>query len=303
MKRALFFVLFFYARFCYALLETGADFLKFSLSSRAVGTGEAQTAAVQDAFGFLYNPAGLTDSKKEFLFSYSQPPTRDAYLGYVGGIWSYKKFANFALGLLNYRTEPIPVTGESPEIIGEAVWSDYAFCFGFGKKLISNFFVGLNLKYIYRYEKDPVYGKAIGSALCLDSGIVYSIRNFRFGLSSLNFGTKVKYSNDPKEDSLPESFRSGILWNFYNEKSKKLDLYSDFVKDKGDKFRPHIGLELSYIETVYIRFGYFSKEGNIEGVNYGLGFIYKGFCFGWADQEAGKLGSGRTSVVSLSKIF
>lgn len=284
-----------------ASTHTGADFLKLAGGARIISLAETSAATKLDASSFFHNPACIVDSETEITFSHSSASQGDAVVQYLGGIYAKKKQV-FAIGLLSYRITPIPVTDEFNDDMGELIWNDWAFSVAYGRNIFYNLSAGINFKYIYRYEKNPIFGKTIGTAQAIDFGILYDlIRNLKVGFSGENFGTKVIYSNDPVKDNLPSSERFGFSYNILNTLENNFDLSFDFFREKDDIFRPRFSGEYSYLNWLFLRGGYINKAGKITGINFGLGVMWKEISFDFASAVNSVF--DRTTYISFSKKF
>ncbi|MEW6556289.1 MAG: PorV/PorQ family protein [Elusimicrobiota bacterium] len=285
-----------------AATHTGADFLKLAGGARIIALAETAAAVKLDASSFFHNPAGVVGSKNEITFSHSSAPQGDAVTQYLGGIYSLKKDGVMAFGILSYRITPIPVTDEFNYDIGELIWNDWAFSIAYGRNLFYNLAAGINIKYIYRYEKNPLFGKTIGRATAVDSGVLYKIiKNLKLGFACENLGTKVAYSNDPVKDNLPTSLRTGFTYYLLNTRENLLDVSFDLFKEKDDKYRPRISAEYTYLDWLFLRGGYINKAGEISGLNFGLGVAWQGFIFDFASSVNSVF--ARTIYFSFSKKF
>ncbi|PIU83389.1 MAG: hypothetical protein COS68_04335 [Elusimicrobia bacterium CG06_land_8_20_14_3_00_38_11] len=287
-----------------AATHTGADFLKLAGGARIISLAETSAAVKLDASSFFHNPAGIANSESEITFSHSAAPQGDAVVQYLGGIYSLKKHGALAIGILSYRITPIPVTDEFNDDIGELIWNDWAFSVAYGRNIFYDLSAGINLKYIYRYEKNPIFGKTIGIAKAVDFGILYNVtfaRNLKIGFAGENFGTKVIYSNDPVKDDLPSSVRCGMSYNILNTRENNFDISFDFLKETGDLFRPRFGGEYSYLNWLFLRGGYINKAGKINGTNFGLGILWKDFGFDFASAVNSVF--DRTTYISFFKKF
>ncbi len=288
----------------YASTHTGADFLKLAGGARIISLAETSAATKLDASSFFHNPAGIADSESEITFSHSPAPQGDAVMQYLGGLLSLKKHGAMAIGILSYRITPIPVTDEFNYDMGELIWNDWAFSVAYGRNLFHNLSFGINLKYIYRYEKNPIFGKTIGNAQAIDFGILYKVdfvRNLKLGFSGENFGTKVIYSNDPVKDDLPSSVRCGLSYTLLNNRENNFDVSFDFLREKDDIFRPRFSGEYSYLNWLFLRGGYLNKAGKINGTNFGIGILWKDFGFDFASAVNSVF--DRTTYISFSKKF
>jgi len=284
--------------------NTGADFLKLAGGPRIIALGETAAAAQLDASSFFHNPAGLTYCENEITFVHSPAPQGDASFDYLGGIYSARALGIFALSVTSYRITPIPVLDESGNDFGQLVWDDWAFSVAYANELAKGLSLGVNGKYVYRYESNQIFGTTIGKALAADFGMVFEvpgIRGFRLGAAGENYGTTVKYSNDSHIDVLPSSVRLGAAYRLAERRDSSFDLAADLVKEKFGTFRPRMSAEYNYMDWLSLRGGYVNKEGNIAGINFGFGVVWQGFSFDMASAVNGVF--DRSVYMSVSKKF
>ena len=284
--------------------HTGADFLKLAGGARIISLAETSAAAQLDASSFFHNPAGLTACENELTFVHSPSPQGDAFFQYLGGIYSLKGAGSFGASIISYRIVPIPVLDEIGNDFGELVWNDWAFSLAYANEIYRGLSLGANGKFIYRYETNEIFGKTIGRASALDFGVTYDIpgiKNFKVGASGENYGTKVKYSNDSKIDVLPSAVRAGFSYRLADKRDSSFDVAADLFKEKYGSFRPRLSGEYNYMNWLSVRGGYINKEGNVAGINFGLGVEWKGFSFDLASAVNSVF--DRTIYMSFSKKF
>ncbi len=296
--------------------HSGADFLKIGASARAVSLAEVQSA---DPRGdFFYNPAapaagfflikqpdavGNRKGRQKISFSHIaaieesnlENFTYTTYAGRLGFI---------SLGVMLFHVKPIPVTLNSPDPIGELVWRDFAFSVNISRRVNQYLTGGVTLKHIYRYTENPIFGKTEGKAFALDGGVI--IKPLRhnerllLGASFANYGTLMVYEpKEPKNDELPFTSRFGLRWTAYSDGFDSVFFLTDFIKTYGDdRYRPQFGCELSFRESFYLRGGYTSRAGEIEGICVGFGYDGGFYIVDLANSPSGDL--GRSSAVTLS---
>jgi len=291
--------------------HSGADFLKIGANARAASLGDVQAA--DPATDFFYNPAapaalilGYSPNKgKRQRISFSHISAIEeselenfSYTTYGG------RLGFISVGVMFFHVKPIPVTLDSPDPIGELVWRDFAFSLGVSRKIISSLVAGLTLKYIYRYTENPIFGKTEGRAYAADGGVIFNplpdSGRLLVGAAFTNYGTLMVYEpKEPKSDELPFSYRAGLKWTAYSDGFDEVFLLSDIVKAYGDdKYRPQFAAELSFRRALFLRGGYVSSSGDIEGVCLGFGYDGGFYSVDISNRPSGDL--GRSSAVTVS---
>jgi len=284
--------------------HSGADFLKLAGGARIISLGETSAAVQVDASSFFHNPAGITSCDDEVTFVHSPSPQGDASFQYLGGIYSKRGIGSFAASVVSYRIVPIPVLDELGNDYGELIWNDWAFSLAYANKITKNLSLGVNGKYIYRYETNQIFGETIGKAFAADFGIVYNlpyVKGLKIGAAGENYGTKVRYSNDSKIDVLPSAFHAGFAYRLADKRESSLDVAADLFQERYGSFRPRLSAEYNYMNWLFLRGGYINKEGNIAGINFGFGVEWKGFSFDLASAVNSVF--DRTLYMSFSKKF
>jgi len=267
--------------------------------------GEAFVSIADDVTAPFWNPAGLANLKKpEFGAMHSE--IIDSSLEFLGfsAPLGHGSFGINAIGFLN---DPIPVTVDEGPPIGELKWSDFAFIFSYGRKLFKDFSLGLGLRIIHSRESDPIFGKIQGTAYAGDIGFLYSIpfcRSLSVGGALLNAGTKLQMEGETKKDDLPRTIKAGVSYKRKFSTQDSIIFALDMNKILDDSWRSCLGVEYKLKEMICLRTGYYKKEGNIEGLTYGMGFKIKNFRIDWTNVPVTKMiGYERSNKISITARF
>jgi len=286
---------------------SGADFLELGVGSRPLGMGEAFTAEINDINSLYYNPAGLATLKYPVLTIFHQELILDSRFENISlaqkvyGGWL--AVANTLFWVPSF--EKVDIDGNET---GTVQFYNGNFTIGYGYDF-EKFYFGGSVKYIYQ-KIDTLFL----SSFAMDVGILkdmylYSpfdspIRNFTIGISILNLGTTAK------DDPLPRMIRFGTSykmtkwfgWNidFTENMINSSDLY-DFTYGFSESFRINTGVELNYMELIYLRGGWrFNDAGTYAlgvGFNYAINDV--AFSFDASYSDNGIFGP----VYSLSATF
>ncbi len=264
---------------------SGADFLELGVGSRPLSMGEAFTAETDDINLIYYNPAGLGSMKYPILSLQHQELILDSR--YENISVAFPVFNGF-LGFSNSTFwvppfEKIDIDGNKA---GEVKYYNGAFTAAYGYNL-DFIYLGASLKYIYQ-KIDTLFLSSVAMDFGILKGLyMYSpfdapIRNFHVGLSVQNLGTKAK------EAPLPRLIRLGISYkltkwfglnvdateNFINTS----DLY-DFSYGFDESFRVNAGVELNYLNLIYLRGGYRFNDGGTYSMGIGVNYAIKDISF------------------------
>lgn len=275
------------------------EFLSIGVGARALGMSNAYVTTVNDVTSGYWNPAGLTQIKKDFQVSLM-------HAEYFAGIakYDYGAFAaridtssTFAFSIIRFGVDDIPNTTQLIDADGNVDFdkissfsvADYAFMFSYARKSkIQGLRYGANVKIIYRQVGD--FAKAWGFGL--DGGIQYDLKNWKFGLMardvtstfnawsfSLNQETIDVFNatgneipNNSTEVTLPKvilgigrEIKISDKFNFLGEID--FDLSTDGKRNvliTGDpvSIDPHMGVEVGYSQLIFLRLG----VGNFQKV-------------------------------------
>jgi hypothetical protein len=257
---------------------SGATFLEYAIGSRALGMGEAFTAETDDINIIYFNPAGLGTLKYPQLTLFHHELIQDSRLENLTLCYPIKYgflgVANTVFWVPSF--DKIDINGLN---VGEVQFYNGCLTVGYGYDF-NYFYLGASAKYIYqRIDTKLVH------AFAMDFGILKGfrmwtpfdapLRNFYIGLSVLNLGTKVMSS------PLPRHIRLGFSYKPMNWLGINIDLLEncirgddllDFTHGFNESFRMHLGLELSYLDLLYIRGGW--RFNDVGTYTVGLGFNY-----------------------------
>ncbi len=257
---------------------SGADFLEIGVGSRALGMGEAFTAATDDINLIYYNPAGLATVKYPLLSILHQELILDSRYENISACFPiYRGIAGVSNSLFWVPSfDKIDINGNKT---GDVKYYNGVFTAAYGYNL-GFMYVGGSIKYIYQ-KIDTLFVNSVA----VDAGVLkgmymYSpfdapVQNFFLGLSLQNIGTNAK------DDPLPRIIRAGMSYrltkwfSFNTDVTENFidisDLY-DFTYGFNESFRVYSGIELTYMDILALRGGYRFNDGGTYSA--GLGFNY-----------------------------
>ena len=263
----------------------GATFLEMGVGSRPLGMGEAFTAETDDINTLYYNPAGLGSLKFPQLSVFHHELIMDSRLENL--ILCYPIGDGFiAVSNTVFWTPAFSKIDINGINVGDIQYYNGCLTVGFGYDL-NYLYLGGSVKYIYQ----KIDTKLV-HAFAADIGVLKGfrmwtpfdapIRNFHIGFSVLNLGTKVM--NSP----LPRHLRIGMSYKPINWMTLNVDLLEncikasdliDFTHGFNESFRVNIGMELTYLDIIYIRGGWRFNDAGTYTVGLGFNYVIKNVSF------------------------
>ncbi len=279
--------------------------MNIGVGARALGMSNSVVASVNDVHAGYWNPANLTrvESKFQIGLMHAAYFAGIANYDYGAGVVPLEKgvvgFSIIRFGvdnILNTTNLKDPNGNFNYSRISKFSTADYAFMVSYGRKLGDAFSVGGNAKIIYRQIGSFANAWGFG----LDAGVTYAKNHLSAAAMVRDITTTVNawsYSLDEQTRKVFEETGNEIPTNGTEITIPKLLLgvsYEFVIKEKFvilpeidldftfDGMRPvlvssgsmsidpHIGLELSYNEFIYLRggLGNIQKEPKREGDGY-----------------------------------
>ncbi|HAM39319.1 MAG: hypothetical protein A2474_04705 [Elusimicrobia bacterium RIFOXYC2_FULL_34_12] len=229
---------------------------------------EAYTSVSDDLYGLYYNPAGMTNIKREFTCMYYQQSDANISYGLIGYGQNIKNIGVLASSLLFYDAGKIEWQDSIGNISNFNLQRDYLFTLGFCRETFKNVYLGINTKYYY----STMIEKYSATAYAIDTGILYKtpIKRLSVGTVLQNTGTPIKYIS--YSDPMPTTIRFGIAYKLKLPKNSDLTVAFDILKPNDNIIKKNAGIEYFLNNTIALRGGY--KFGyDLE--NYSMGFGLK----------------------------
>lgn len=266
----------------------------FAGNVRALGMGKAYNALSYDASGGYWNPSGLASTKtKEASFLYAR-----MYLGgwysFVGYVHPFTLRDTLGISWINLGLDDLEKTNEFGESQGTFSDTESCYLISYGRRLLSNLDVGVNLKLV-THDMD-IYS-ALGYGI--DLGMMYRVKpqsedpvrrsileGFSFGLTLQNvLQPRLKLKDET--DTFPINLKTGVAWEILQDKLLwALDVnMMNLIPEKGlyedgsvkRPVRWHTGAEYNFLKMFSVRAGIDYKE-----ISVGLGVNRRGFQFDYA---------------------
>ncbi len=288
------------------------QFLTIGVGGREVAMGEAVTALTSGSGSVFWNPAGLVDGNSNDIYAaYNQWPA-GIHVGALSYAYVNPKIGTFSINAkyVNFGEMEI-TTVENPNGTGSMLnMSNYAIGLSYGRYLTDKVSMGLTGKLV-----NERYGANGYTTVAWDVGLMYraDFRNFKIGMSILNFsnmvqfsGSYIDYSNSDsyltgnelefEKWSLPMTFRFGAVIDVYNKGANKVIAAVDMVHPNDNVEQYNIGVEYAYDSMIFVRTGYrlSAYEG---GFSAGFGFKWNMLNIDYALSSLGNLGvTNRLSI-------
>jgi hypothetical protein len=280
--------------------QTVFEFLKLDASPRTAALAGSFVAGSEDPNIIFYNPAGITTLKETPVsFSYINH-LLDVNMAVLSASYNFEGIGRFGAGIQYINYGSFNEMSDDGIKTGEFRVADFALTLGYANQFDSNFFYGVNAKFIYSGIQDHS-----STAIAFDLGLLYqfSESNWSIGFSALNLGNQLKAYYDTKED-LPVDIRLGFTKQFTG---MPLKLYFSFnnLNEKADNFIQHLkhytfGGEIKLSKVLKVRLGYNSQlhkdlkigtTSGIAGLNLGLGITVNNYIFDYGFSSLGPVGS------------
>jgi len=267
--------------------STTADLLKIPVGARAIGMGEAYTAAANDSSALQWNPAGLSFAqRKEASFMHSS---------LIEGVnYEHIAFAapgdNFSYGLSMSYLGYGDIAGydNNANPTGDLSANAYIFTAGASTLLRNNLSLGVSASVLRQKLADTSAGTFAGNA-----GLIYTLptkalgANYKVGVSVLNVGPGLKFVSE--RAPLPRKIKVGT--SIENIKGKPLNLSLDVTKPNDNDTYVGVGSEYWFKQLIAVRLGYAGSNDEGRGLRMGLGLKIRDLLFDYAYGSFGDFGA------------
>ncbi len=229
-------------------ITTAVPFLLIAPDSRHGGIGEAGVALADDANATHWNLSALAFTNRKMGFALSYTPwlralVPDINLGYLNGYINLGETeGTIAASMRYFSLGEIIFTNENAIEVGKFNASEFAFDFGYTRKVTANLSAGVALRFIYsnlaanarvgNFEAKPGVSAAGDLNMLYTKDFEASGRplNFRWGLNLSNIGAKISYTNSNNKDFIPTNLRTGFLVKSKLDEYNSIGFTADFNK-------------------------------------------------------------------------
>lgn len=275
---------------------TAAQFLKIGSGSRASAMGDAFVALSNDASGIYWNPAGTARmNENQFQFGYSDW-FMDLVYNHAHAAFPIPRIGTLGVQVAGISMDEMKVrTEEQQEGTGEMFRAgSITMGLNYARNLTDRFSIGFNFKYI----QENIWHMS-ASTFALDVGTIFTTRfnGMKLGMSISNFGPKMQMSgrdalvqhdpapfidgNNPNINayyemdrwSLPLLFRLGVAMDVLQTDFMTTTVAMDAIHPNDNSEYVNLGVELKFLNNIYLRGGYKSLFNNrfTEGATGGAG--------------------------------
>lgn len=320
------------------------EFLSIGVGARALGMSNSYVTSVNDVTAGYWNPAGLLGIKNQHQVALMHSEYFAGIAKYDYGAFATRLDSNSVLGvsMVRFGVDDIPNTTELIDANGNVNYDrittfsavDYAFLVSYAKQLkIPGLRLGASAKIIRRKVGDFAGAWGFG----LDAGAQYDYKKWKFAAMardvtstfnawSTNLSEETKQvfiatgneiPGNSVEITLPKLLLGAARKFDFNEKVSLLaevnmDATFDgkrnvLIKSKAISIDPHMGLEASYMNIIFLRAGIgnyqtytdaVGKKINTMQPNIGVGVKIKSVYIDYALTDIGD-----KSVALYSNVF
>lgn len=266
---------------------TTGELLKIPVGARAIGMGEATTAATDDSSSLQSNPAGLSfAAQKEAAFMHSTllEGVHYEHLSYAspGDNYSY----GFSLSYLGYGD--IAGYDNSGNATGDVSASAYNLSGGMSTMIHDRISLGLTGTFLRQKLAEDSAATVAFNAGAIYSAMSHPLRgDYRFGMSLLNVGPGLKFVSE--RDPLPRKLKLGAA--AIHVKEWPVTFTADLTIPNDNSAYIGLGSEYWFKELIALRLGYAGSNDEGRGVRLGLGLKLREFLFDYAYGGFGDFGA------------
>ncbi len=279
---------------------TTGELLKIPVSARAIGMGEAYTAAADDSAALAWNPAGLSfASQKDAAFMHSTliESVHYEHLAFAtpGDNYSFGASMSY-LGYGDIAGYSDAAPGGTPIPLGNQSAYSYNFTGGLSTFVHDRLSLGLTGSVLRETLADTSAG-----TFAANLGAMYELAShpwdgqYRLGFSVLNLGPGLKFISE--RDPLPRKIKMGAA--AMHLKELPLNLTADLTVPNDNSTYVSLGSEYWFKEIIALRLGYAGSNDEGRGLRVGVGLKLREFLFDYAYGGFGDFGATHRIELSL----
>lgn len=296
-KRVVFFVLLFglTCQHLHSGGRTGAPVLKFYPSPRINSLGGSGVSLSGDYTAASLNPALLGTLEGNPVSALFYNAFIDSFVGYLGGSIATGP-GNLSFDVLGYFGGDITIddtAGRYEGMHGEEfrTQKDLVYSLGYGTQIFQELYSGIK----FRYYSSTLLETYSATSLSADGGILWETSFFdtghrniyngifssglRLGISFLNAGQGISYTEEAGLDPLPALIKGGTSYSLrFNKKHSSLVSLDLTYGLENGKLRGNAGIEYLLQEMFFLRTGY-RINYEIKNFTWGVGIKYDRFRF------------------------
>ena len=328
------------------IVKYSNEFLAIGVGARAMAMGNSVTSSTNDVTAGYWNPAGLTGMKSNLQASLMHSEYFAGIAKYDYGAVGIKIDSNSAasISFIRFGVDNIANTLQLIDANGNIDYdkiskfsvTDFATLLSYARKIkkISGLDIGGSAKIIRRRIGD--FGGAWGFGI--DIGANYQLKNWKFSAVgrditgtfnawSYNLTDETKQVFSQTGNEIPKNSLEVTLPRLILGVAREFDLYKNkfhllgefnlnttfdgkrnvLIKSNLFSSDPMLGIELSYIKMIFLRFGLNNiqqftdiQKKKVTSVqpNLGIGIHYKGIALSYAYTNL-----GNASIAPFSNVF
>lgn len=257
--------------------SSGFSFLKLGVGGRALGMGEAYSAAAADVAATYYNPAALSSARSSQLLLMHKEWIQDTKTEYIGAITSWNDFS-FGVSANATSVNEIQIRERPGPPLGTFTARNSLIGVSASYLIDTHLSIGVTGKFLY--EKILV-DAASGYALDL-GGLYQTPWDIRLAFVVSNLGSTSEL--DRQSSKLPAIIRFGGAYETsLQNPTGSLTFSSDIVSFSGeDNIHLHFGSEFNYKGAFALRAGYqtgYDAKSFSGGIGVHYGSIYVDYAY------------------------
>lgn len=324
------------------------EFLSIGVGARSLALGASTISSSKDVTSVYWNPAALAEIEKSFdiALMHSEYFAGIAKYDFIGINYKIDSKSAVALSMIRFGVDDIPNTlnlfDDDGNIHYDRISSfsvgDYAFIGSYSRKVfVEGFSIGANVKLIRRKAGDFAGAWGFG----FDVAAKYNYKNWKFGINVKDITSTFnawKFEQSKLKDvfeatgnvvpqnglelTLPQILLgTGYLFNIKNKVTIQpeiaLQITTDGkrnvpIKTNVISIAPSAGLEVAYVDLIFVRFGVCNFQSLIDidnekhtswQPNIGIGLKYKWVSLDYAFTNIGNQAVLYSHVISLGISF
>jgi hypothetical protein len=228
-------------------INTAVPFLRISPDARSGAMGDVGIAISPDANSVYWNFSKLPFAKKSSGLAITYTPwlkeiVNDVFLGQLAGYKQLDEFQTIGGSLRYFSLGDIQFTDISGNLNGNFRPREFAFDFGYARKLSDHWSLGLAMRYIHSNLASGV-NEAMqtirpGKSVAADLSAYYTkdietnngYNNFSFGVAITNIGSRISYTQSAEKDFIPTNLGIGTAYTLGLDELNKLTFALDVNK-------------------------------------------------------------------------
>jgi hypothetical protein len=229
------------------VITTAVPFSILSPDARSAAMGDVGVALSPDANASFWNPARIAFADKPYAVSLSYTPwlrnlVNDMSISFLSGYYKWDDIQAVDFSMTYFDLGDIQFTDQTGGSLGDFRPREFAFRSHYSRKLTENFSLAVGAFYIHsnlagNFDFNGLSQSRPGNSFGVDLGAYYTKQDLNianmpadisFGVSIMNIGSKMSYSDDNRTDFIPTNLRLGGAGTFkldpYNRITVALDM-------------------------------------------------------------------------------